>query len=43
MKVAFNKSLSPIILMNNSINYLLEKKDSIEELNFIKINEVTYD
>ena len=43
IKDAFNNSLSPITLMNNSINYLLGKKDSIEELNFIKINEVTYD
>ena len=43
IKEAFNNSLSPITLMNNAINYLLGQKDSIEELNFIKINEITYD
>lgn len=43
MKDAFNNSFPPITLMNNSINYLIGKKDSIEELNFIKINEVTYE
>jgi len=43
VKNAFNNSLWPITLMKNSINYLISKKDSIEELNFIKINEVTYD
>lgn len=43
VKNAFNNSLPPITLMKNSINYLIGQKDSIEELNFLKINEVTYD